>query len=180
DVSVWQYLTALLVGGRVHIFNDEVAHDPSQLYEQAAQAGVTVLEIVPSFLRATIDNEILPGDVFKNSLALRWFIVNGEALPPELCRQWLSLYPSIPLLNAYGPTECSDDVTHYHIYTPPPANAIRVPIGRALANVRLYILNSKLEHVPAGVPGELYIGGICVGRGYFNEPRRTAEVYIPD
>ncbi|MEO7019448.1 MAG: amino acid adenylation domain-containing protein, partial [Ktedonobacteraceae bacterium] len=102
------------------------------------------------------------------------------ALDPSLCRRWLTLYPHIPLLNAYGPTECSDNVTHFPIFHLPATEMIHTPIGRPLANTQVYVLGKRLESLPIGVYGELYIGGIGVGRGYLYEPLRTAESFIPD
>ena len=110
-------LAPLLVGGRVHIFPDEVAHDAWQLLEQVQQAKVSILETVPSLLRVMLEEVVRRGSGRPDLSALRWLISTGEALPPGLCRQWLGSYLSIPLLNAYGPTECSDDVTHYAIAT---------------------------------------------------------------
>ena len=83
-------------------------------------------------------------------------------------------------MNAYGPTECSDDVTHHPIAAPPPAHAIRVPIGRPIANLRIHVLDARLEPAPIGVAGELYVGGAGVGRGYLNDAGRTAESFVPD
>jgi acyl carrier protein len=106
--------------------------------------------------------------------------LTGEALPPNLCNEWFAYYPNIPILNAYGPAECSDDATHYIIDKPFPPAVTTVPIGRPLPYVRLYVLDSHLQPVPIGVPGELYIGGIGVGRGYRNDPERTAQAFITD
>ncbi|HEX7240694.1 MAG TPA: condensation domain-containing protein, partial [Longimicrobiaceae bacterium] len=83
-------------------------------------------------------------------------------------------------LNAYGPTECSDDVTHHPVHEPPAPDVRNMPIGRQIANVRLYLVDAGLDPVPAGVPGELLVGGICVGRGYAHDPARTAETFVPD
>jgi amino acid adenylation domain-containing protein len=180
DISVWQFLAALLVGGRVHIFNDEVAADPTQLLEQVERQGISILEIVPSLLRMMLEQIMLSGANRPKLSALRWLLLTGESLPPQLCRQWLEYYPDIPMLNAYGPTECSDDVTHYPIYQPPVPEVLNIPIGRPVANTQLYILDSQLQPVPIGVSGELYVGGIGVGRGYVNNTERTSEVFIPD
>ena len=87
-------------------------------------------------------------------------VPTGEALPPEVCRQWLSAYPDIPLLNAYGPTECSDDVTHGLIDRP--VTSLNSPIGRAVVNTRLYVLDRDGQPLPVGLPGELYVGGLGV------------------
>ncbi|HVG17938.1 MAG TPA: condensation domain-containing protein, partial [Blastocatellia bacterium] len=119
DISVWQFLSALLVGGSVHIFPDAVAHDPVRLLQQVEQERISVIETVPSLLQAMLEQVKLRASQRPDFSALRWMIPTGEALPPETCRQWLSHYPNVPLVNAYGPTECSDDVTHYFVYEPP-------------------------------------------------------------
>jgi acyl-coenzyme A synthetase/AMP-(fatty) acid ligase/acyl carrier protein len=179
DISVWQFLAALMVGGRVHIFKDVIAHDPPQLLAAVARLGVTVLETVPSLLRLMLSEPAHLGGA-PELPRLRWLIPTGEALPPDLCRRWLAAYPHVPLLNAYGPTECSDDVTHYAIHAAPPADLVHMPIGRPVRNTRLYVLSPELLPVPQGTAGELCVGGAGVGRGYLNDPARTAEVFIPD
>ncbi|MBV9927462.1 MAG: amino acid adenylation domain-containing protein [Acidobacteria bacterium] len=180
DISIWQFLAALVSGGRVEIFPDEVAHHPARLFERTARGGVTILETVPALLRAALDDEAARALIEGEPGALRWLLVTGEALPPELCRRWLGLRPAVPLLNAYGPTECSDDVAHHRIDTPPPADAVRVPVGRPVANTQLYVLDRALRPVPIGVEGELCVGGVGVGRGYLRRPELTAERFVPD
>src|SRR5262249_16854799 len=178
DISVWQFLAALLVGGKVQIFEDEITHDPSGLLDQIEQRKVTILEIVPSLMRtmlAEVENRGMKADLS----TIGWLIPTGEALPPELCRQWFRLYPEIPLLNAYGPTECSDDVTHCPIEDALSERAVRSPIGRPIANTQIYVLNMGLEPQPIGLVGELYAGGEGVGRGYLNEPGKTADSFLP-
>jgi acyl-coenzyme A synthetase/AMP-(fatty) acid ligase len=173
-------LVALLVGGRVHIFPDAIAHNPAYLLEQVDRHGISILETVPSLLRAML--EVYEEDGASKPLLkkLRWLIPTGEALSANLCRRWLRLYPHVPLLNAYGPTECSDDVTHHPIYQPPAETESYMPIGRALMNTRLYVLNPLMIPVPIGVNGELYVGGVGVGRGYLHDAQRTAQSFIPD
>jgi amino acid adenylation domain-containing protein len=180
DISVWQFLAALLVGGRVHIFNDEVSHDPVQLLAQVEQRQVSILETVPSLLRVMLEAIESGSSVYPRLEKLRWLVPTGEALPPEFCRRWLTVYPHIPLLNAYGPTECSDDVTHFPIYQPLADTQVHTPIGRPINNMRLYILDRKLRPLPTGVSGELYVGGIGVGRGYLNDVQRTTEAFVAD
>src|SRR5262249_39638592 len=96
-----------------------------------------------------------------------------------LCGRWLACLPGIPLLNAYGPTECSDDVTHFQVKAAPRAGKV-APLGQPLANIRLYIVDASGEPVPVGVVGELLIGGAGVGRGYHGQPALTAEYFVPD
>jgi amino acid adenylation domain-containing protein len=179
DISVWQFLSPLMVGGCVRVYDDEVAHDPWALLKHADGDKVTVLETVPSLLRAALEGgeESRAGGPRLDSL--RWMVVTGEALPPELCRRWLCKYPGVTMVNAYGPTECSDDVTH-HFISEARGEEMRTPIGKPLMNTRLYVLDSHLSPVPVGVAGELYAGGDGVGRGYFRDPSRTAAVFVPD
>ncbi len=180
DISVWQMLAILAVGGQVHILPDTVAHDPAYLLEHVDRYSISILETVPSLLRSMLEVYEADGGIRPPLKRLRWLIPTGEALSADLCRRWLHLYPHIPLLNAYGPTECSDDVTHHHIYHPPAETENYMPIGKALMNTRLYVLDSRLIPVPVGVKGELYVGGVGVGRGYLNDEQRTAQSFIPD
>jgi amino acid adenylation domain-containing protein/thioester reductase-like protein len=180
DISVWQFLAALLVGGQVQIFPDEVSHDPEQLLAQVEEQRISILETVPSLLRAMLDVLATSSSHRPKLEALRWLIPTGEALPAELCRSWLNLYPHIPLMNAYGPTECSDDVAHYFVVQAPVGTGSSVPIGRAIGNTRLYVLDRHMRPVPIGVHGELYVGGVGVGRGYLADAGRTVEAFVPD
>jgi amino acid adenylation domain-containing protein len=177
DISIWQFLGALLVGGKVEIIPTEIATDPTQLFALVQQQQVSILEIVPSLLR-TIVQQIEAGAYPLELANLRWLLLTGEALPPQLCRQWFAHYPNIPMLNAYGPTECSDDVTHYPIESAPAPDVLNLPIGRPVANTQLYILDNQLQPVPIGVAGELYVSGVGVGRGYLNAPELTAKAFI--
>lgn len=179
DISIWQFLNALLVGGTTVVVHQEVARDPSRLLAQVLDEKVTVLEVVPSLLGIMLE-EFDFANHAPEMPELRWLVATGEALPPAHCRRWLSWYPTIPIVNAYGPTECSDDVTHYRVSEPPHKHLANMPIGHAVANMRLYILDASLRPVPRGVIGQIFVGGIGVGRGYLNNPKRTASVFLPD
>jgi amino acid adenylation domain-containing protein/FkbM family methyltransferase len=175
DISVWQYLVALLTGGRVEIFDDGIAMDGTRLLDAAARRGVTILETIPSLLRVMLETE-----AHGSTENLKWLLLTGEALPPQLCRKWFERHKDVRLLNAYGPTECSDDVTHYEIAEAPAQELARMPIGGAVGNMQAYVVDRSQQLVPVGVFGELLVGGEGVGRGYLNDPARTAEVFIPD
>ncbi|MFZ1007691.1 MAG: amino acid adenylation domain-containing protein, partial [Candidatus Sulfotelmatobacter sp.] len=180
DISVWQFLAVLLVGGRVRIVSEEVAVDPAQLMMEIDAAKISIAEMVPSMLRAGLEEMESGATTGPDLSSLRRLLLTGEALPPELVRRWLNHYPEVPLLNAYGPTECSDDVAHHCISSEADLGRVYTPIGRPIVNTRLYVLDERLQPVAIGVPGELYVGGICVGRGYQNDAARTAETFIPD
>jgi acyl-coenzyme A synthetase/AMP-(fatty) acid ligase/acyl carrier protein len=173
DISVWQFLTAPLFGGRVEILPDSVVHDPQRLLEEVVANQVSVLECVP----AVIDGMLA---VSAHKLeALRWLLPTGEALTVDLATRWFARHPNVPLVNAYGPAECADDVA-LHTLTAAPAARANMPIGRATDNNRLYVLDSSLQLAAPGVVGELYIGGVGVGRGYAARPALTAERFLPD
>jgi L-arginine---[L-arginyl-carrier protein] ligase len=179
DVSVWQMISPLMVGGWTRIVDDATCADPFALFEVMAAEGNTILEVVPSFMRAALDGWAAAG-TSPPLPAFRWFIVNGEVLPPELCERWFARYPRVNIVNAYGATECSDDVSHAVLTKDSDLDVLRVPVGRPLRNLRLYVLDGGLRPVPIGTPGELYISGVGVGRGYLNDPVRTCAAFVPD
>ncbi|MFD9477500.1 MULTISPECIES: amino acid adenylation domain-containing protein [Streptomyces] len=179
DVSVWQMLAALMVGGCTQVIDDEAGQDALALFERVAQTDVSCLEVVPSQLRAALDawDSGVPCPALRH---LRTFVVNGEVLPPALCRRWYARFPDALIVNAYGLTECSDDNAHAFIGADDVTQDSRLPVGRALRNNAFHILDTLLRPVPVGVPGELFIAGTGVGRGYLGDPSRTAERYVPN
>jgi amino acid adenylation domain-containing protein len=177
-IAVWQFLAALMVGARVHICADEEARDPALLMQEMLREGITVLEIVPALLREILQPSP-SGSAFRALGRLRSLISTGETLAPDLCRDWFRHFPAVPIINAYGATETSDDVATHRL-TMPPTSTATVPIGRAIPNTRLYVLDSHLQPVPIGVAGELYVGGIGVGRGYLNDREHTRRRFLRD
>ncbi|MFD0200425.1 MULTISPECIES: non-ribosomal peptide synthetase [Saccharothrix] len=178
DISIWQMLAPLMMGGTARIVARELAADPRGLFDRTDAERVAVLEVVPSLLRAALDLWDADGGR-PGPASLRLLVATGEALPADLCTRWLDAFPGIPLMNAYGPTECADDVTHAFITSPDDVTD-GVPIGSALRNTRLYVLDDRLRPVPVGTPGELYVGGEGVGRGYLGDPGRTGVVFVAD
>ncbi|MEC3975542.1 non-ribosomal peptide synthetase [Amycolatopsis sp. H20-H5] len=169
DISVWQMFAPLLLGGRVRVVGAGLRSDPAALFRLAAAEGVSVVEVVPSVLRVALD--LWDAEV----PAPRWLVVTGEAFPADLRDSWKARFPGSGLMNAYGPTECSDDVTHAVLRAGGP-----VPIGRPVRNTRLYVLGPELRPVPPGVAGELYVAGTGVSRGYAGRFGRTAERFVAD
>lgn len=183
DISVWQFLAGLLAGAQIHIVDDDVAPDTEALLAYVESNQISILEVVPSMLRAILDLIKSLGDNRPQFSALRWMILTGEALPPRYCAEWLGLYSHIPMFNAYGPTECSDDVTHYPIYEAPADDVVHMPIGYPVANMQLYVVEQQGEIFklcPAGAIGELCVTGIGVGRGYINDAQRTKATFFKD
>lgn len=181
DVVVWQNLAPLACGGAVQVIGDREIEDPARLFAACRAAGVTVLQVVPSMMRALIEEAEAAGQP-PDLGALRWLVPTGEALPTELCHRWLALYPDIPILNTYGSTECSDDQCHYRLVRMTPADDIApiITVGTPIRNMAAYVLDPALHPVPPGVTGELYIGGIGVGRGYRGDAAKTEAAFLPD
>ncbi|AEI62072.1 non-ribosomal peptide synthetase [Myxococcus fulvus] len=172
DISIWQMLGALAAGGTAYVVDDDVVREPARLIAALQQAGATTVELVPSLLQALLEE---PGDA--PLPALRQMLTIGEALPPSTCRAWFERYPSVPLVNAYGPAECADTATLWRMLAPPASAS--TPIGTPKANMEVYVLDDALQPLPPGVPGELYIGGTGVGRGYVGRADLTAERFVP-
>lgn len=182
DIMVWQFVSPLIVGATVYVMPDDIALDAFRLLEEADRCGITMLQLVPVNIEVVLDVALVQGEDRPRLEKLRWMIPTGDALYTDLCRRWLSTYPHTQMLNTYGATECSDDQCH-HVISVPPAETYRPPImtvGRPIINTQVYIVDEWMQPVPVGVVGELYIGGIGVGRGYLKEPDRTAATFVPD
>lgn len=180
DISVWQLLGGLLCGACVDIVPADVARDPGTLLKHVRSRGITVLECVPSMMSGMLASEIVPLP------ALRVMMATGEAVDRSIAREWKSRYPDAALINAYGPAECADDVA---LHVEPAGTQITeigqggehfFPIGRAVDNNHLCVLDSRLEPVPVGVAGELYVAGIGVGQGYLARSDLTSERFVAD
>ncbi len=176
DISVWQTLTAPLFGACVEIIPDAVVRDPLALLALLASRRVSLLEPVPALLHALLE---VQGERQVELPALRWVLPTGEALPMPTARAWFERYPAIPLMNAYGPAECSDDVAFQPLHQAPEEGG-SVAIGSPTAGAELYVLGRDLNPLPVGVPGELAIGGIGVSRGYLADPARSAASFVPN
>lgn len=175
DISLWQLLAALLVGGSVEILPDQDVLDVRRFVDRIVGSGVTVLQLVPSYLDILLDDlETRPQDLDR----VRVVSVTGEAIGAQLVNRWFAAFPAIPLVNAYGATEASDDTTHA-VLTQPLRSHV-VPVGRPIPNVTVYVVDERLRLMPLGAPGEIVFSGRCVGRGYVNDPRRTAESFTDD
>ncbi|HKV91964.1 MAG TPA: amino acid adenylation domain-containing protein [Candidatus Angelobacter sp.] len=180
DVSIWQMMAVLLVGGQVQIISEEIARDAFSLLREVQRLGSTVLETVPAMLGIMIEQQDQEGEHRLTLGKLRWMISNAEALPTGMCYQWYRLYPKIGLINAYGPTECSDDIAHHYVKPEDQSGLKYAPLGTPLGNLTAYVLDEWMQPAPNGVAGEIHIGGSGVGRGYCNRPALTAERFRPD
>ncbi|KUM85368.1 non-ribosomal peptide synthetase [Streptomyces pseudovenezuelae] len=175
DISLWQLLAATLVGGRTLIIGQETVLDVPRFVDTVVRGRVDVLQVVPSYLEAVLAEL---GRRPRELADLRCVSVTGEAVKRELVQRWFAVAPGIRLANAYGLTETSDDTNHEVMDRVP--NGDRVPLGRPVRNVRVYVVDEDLVPVPLGAPGEIVFSGVCVGRGYVNDPERTAAAFTTD
>ncbi|MCF3960206.1 non-ribosomal peptide synthetase [Streptomyces fuscigenes] len=175
DISLWQLLAPLMTGGRTVLVEQEAVLDADRFLDTIVEGRVTVLQVVPSYLDViltTLEHS------FRALPDLLCVSVTGEALRNELVQRWFTTGPGIRLVNAYGLTETSDDTNHEVMDHPPRSG--RVPLGRPVNNVSVYVVDDHLVPVPLGAPGALVFSGICVGRGYVNDTERTRLAYRPD
>ncbi|PYA70055.1 non-ribosomal peptide synthetase, partial [Serratia marcescens] len=174
DVSVWEFFWPLMVGARLVMAKPEGHKDPDYLSRAIEQYGVTTLHFVPSMLQSFLAD----GQAASRCGQVVRVMCSGEALPAALVAEFYRRLPQAELHNLYGPTEAAVDVTAWHCSRE--ADRVSVPIGRPIANTRIYLLDDHGQPVPLGAVGELYIGGVQVARGYLNRPELTAERFLSD
>ncbi|MEU7104831.1 non-ribosomal peptide synthetase [Streptomyces sp. NPDC046215] len=172
DISLWQLVAALLVGGTTHIVEQEVVLDVGRFVDTLADGGIEVVQLVPSYLEVVLSSlEERPRELPR----LRCVSVTGEALKKELVQRWFAAFPGVLLANAYGLTETSDDTNHEVMDRVPDHRS--VPLGKPIRNTRVYVVDEHLAPVPLGAPGEIVFSGVCVGRGYVNDEARTKAAF---
>ncbi|AJX68781.1 non-ribosomal peptide synthetase [Burkholderia pseudomallei] len=174
DVSVWEFFWPLMSGARLVIAKPEGHKDPAYLSELIDRERVTTLHFVPSMLQAFLEDE----GAARGCVSVKRVMCSGEALPPSLVKRFYRCLPDARLHNLYGPTEAAVDVTAWACDAE--EGGASVPIGRPIANTRIYVLDGYGQPVPRGVAGELYIGGVQVARGYLNRPELTRERFVDD
>ncbi|WP_159394177.1 amino acid adenylation domain-containing protein [Streptomyces sp. NRRL S-495] len=172
DVSVWEFFWPLLAGARLVMARPDGHRDPAYLAGVMAEQGVTTAHFVPSMLAVFAEEPGVSG-----CTALRRVVCSGEALTSAVVRRFRERSRA-EVHNLYGPTEVSVDVTHWTCRDDDPEGG--VPIGVPIANTTAHVLDDAREPVPIGTPGELYLGGVGLARGYVGRPDLTAERFVPD
>jgi len=174
DVSVWEFFLPLISGATLVMAPPKSHQDPAWLLEIIQIFGVTMVHFVPSMLSAFLSQF---GSV-PDKHPLKKVLCSGEALTHAQQKRFYELFPYCELHNLYGPTEAAIDVTYWRCGID--TNLDFVPIGQPIENVQIYILDRRLQPRPIGEIGEIYIGGIQVARGYWNQPELTHERFIKD
>jgi amino acid adenylation domain-containing protein len=171
DVSVWEFFWPLLAGARLLLARPGGHKDPGYLADLIQEQRVTVCHFVPSMLEAFLTE---PG-LDRRCASLRDVVCSGEALSYDLQERFFGRLGA-RLHNLYGPTEAAVDVTYWDCRRGDQRRL--VPIGRPIANIQMHVLDDHGNPTPVGVPGELFIGGVGLARGYHNRPQLTAEKFI--
>ncbi|MGW7489004.1 amino acid adenylation domain-containing protein [Streptomyces sp. NPDC054786] len=183
DVSVWELMWWAQAGARVAVAPAGAERDPRELGAAIARHGTTVLHFVPSMLAAFLDHLAHDPEAAAQIRTLRRVFCSGEALSPALAERFRAVFAAagradVRLTNLYGPTEATVDVSSFDIPQQGPVG--RVPIGKPLDNIALMVLDGAGRRCPVGVPGELNIAGVGVGRGYLGRPALTDEAFVVD
>jgi len=177
DATITSLYGPLLTGGTVELLPEgpEIATLNQALQASSSEQSFGLLKLTPAHLRGL---EPLVGEQTQMPAAL---VLGGEALTWQDVQPWLARFPSLQLVNEYGPTETVVGCCIYEVDSKAEQPLLgSIPIGRPIENVQLYVLDSDLNPVPVGVPGELYIGGAGLAKGYLNRPELTAERFIPN
>ncbi|MFE4371757.1 amino acid adenylation domain-containing protein [Streptomyces sp. NPDC056835] len=182
DVSVWEFFWALVEGATVVLARPDGHRDPAYLAELIHARRITTTHFVPSMLAAFVQAMDAATGAPDWAASLRRVFCSGEALTGPDARRWWELTSRhgrgpVPLHNLYGPTEAAVDVTYFPYEG---GTELAVPIGRPVWNTRLYVLDTFLRPVPDGVPGELYLAGVQLARGYHDRHGLTAERFVAD
>ncbi|MDE5457022.1 amino acid adenylation domain-containing protein [Bradyrhizobium sp. CSA112] len=172
DVSVWEILWPLSTGARLAIAAPGAHREPRLLIDAIIAHDVTTLHFVPQMLE-----HFVAEPQAARCVALKRLFAGGEALSAELKARVLAAFPNVRFDNRYGPTEALINATFWNCRDD---GAARVPIGRPIPGTAVRILDADLNMVPAGVTGELFIGGEGLARGYWRREKLTAERFIPD
>jgi amino acid adenylation domain-containing protein len=175
DISIWQMVAGLVVGGRTLVVPQEVVLDVERFVDTIVEGRAGVLQVVPSYLDVVLSYlEQHPRELPD----LHCVSPTGDFLKKELVQRWFAAHPGIRLVNTYGLTETSDDAVHEIMEEVPDRE--RVPLGRPINNTHVDVVDELGSPVPLGAPGLIVFSGICVGRGYVNDPERTARAFRPD
>ncbi|MFI5756581.1 amino acid adenylation domain-containing protein [Streptomyces sp. NPDC051569] len=178
DDSAVELFWPLMVGGRVVLLGPGLHRDPRAIVRAAADGGAVALHFVPSMLALFLD-EVTPA-LRERLSGLRHVISSGEALRPDLVGRFYDRFVGVGarLHNQWGATEVSIDST-VHTCVASEGSAGSVPIGLPITNNQLFVLDRYMNPVPVGVPGDLYLAGVGLARGYWGDARKTAAVFVP-
>lgn len=178
DMAVTTTIASLVLGATIVLCTDDIKINPRLYIKYLRSKKINVAKLTPSYFK------ILVQDLKSKPIKLprlKTIIMGGEAISSIDCKAWLKAYPKQVIYNEYGPSETTVGVT---VFAVSHANASKletsVPIGKQGPNIQSFILDNEGKPVAEGESGELYLGGLCLARGYVNQPELTAKSFVPD
>ncbi|MGN4128170.1 amino acid adenylation domain-containing protein [Lysinibacillus sphaericus] len=177
DSSVSEIFSALLTGARLHLLNEEQRFSSQAYFDAVSTYNITISDVATAFFK-----QLANGVSSKQLIplkSLRVLIMGGEAASAEAIRKWQSeISDTVQIVNEYGPTETTVSSLYYSVSTKVDSTVTQIPIGKPIANTKVYILNENMQLCPIGVIGELYIESVGTAIGYVNQPDRTKQSFL--
>ena len=172
DISIWQLILPLMLGAAVFFVMENEIMNLKKITNYILKNDIQILEVVPSYLDRWLNylsnrNIIIP--------SLKYLFVTGEMFNPNLANRSVQYFKQVKIVNAYGPAEAADDVTHYILDKN--IHYDNVPLGSSIPGMQIDILDEQKQPVPMSVKGTIYVTGVGVGKGYINNPDKTAESF---
>jgi len=174
DASIWEFWAPLTTGAVLVMAHPEGHQDPAYWIQRIREEQITVLQLTPTQLCLLMEQKLV-----EECRSLKRVYCGGEALAQDIVEEFRRRLPWAKLYNLYGPTEATIDATFSECLTGSPATSTAF-LGKPIANTKAYVLDEMGTLAPAGAPGELYLGGAGLARGYLGQPRLTAEYFVPD
>ncbi len=169
--SIWQFIAPLIIGGKIHMYSEEIKQNPIELFKRINLDKISIIEISPSMIRNFL-NICSQSGIYPKMPKLKNIILTGEEVSTEIVEEFYKKY-KINLINAYGQTECSDDTLHFEIRSF--VNYNRIPIGVPSNNIQIFILNQDRKLQPVNTIGQLFISGDCLAMGCLNKDKKLFE-----
>lgn len=175
--SVWEFFWTLICGAKISVFAYETGKEPEKLYQELFDKRVTITQFVPAQMRLFLDY-IKIAKITEPLPKLKWVFNGGEALLTNLARDWYQTFSKAKIANIYGMTESAVYATYYPIETIPPQEQLSIPLGKPIANTKVYVLNENRQICSIGEKGELCIGGTGITTGYLNKEQETKKAFV--
>lgn len=175
DSAVWQFFWPLINGGKTVIPSPDISMSADDLTNLIQSQGVTITDFVPSVFNTIVPQLTTDTQVQQKLSSLQTVIVGGEEITPATTYTFLDYFPGVRMVNLYGPTEASIGCICYQVTG---KEGSKIPIGKPIANVHVLILDQQQHLVPVGVPGEIYLSGICLALGYLNDESKTKAAFV--
>ncbi|MDQ1351276.1 MAG: hypothetical protein QG657_1578, partial [Acidobacteriota bacterium] len=174
DSVVWQFFWPLINGGRTIILPPDFIMRADHLTHLIEKHGITLVDFVPSVFSIVVDNMTANPHWQEKLISLKHIIMGGEEIIPSAVYKFMNVFPQVRITNLYGPTETTIGCI-YHQVTGDEGD--KIPIGKPIANVQVYVMDRYKKLVPNNLPGEIYIAGVGVGLGYLNNIEKTRAVF---